>query len=176
VIDINVKGDLRNIERHLNKLQRRAVPKAAARAINRVIKTVQSEAARAIAKDTAFKVKEARQFLGMKKATWTQIEGKVIAERHSPNLIRFAAVQTKGGVKAKPYQKRRLYKHTFIANKGRTVFVRKGRSRLPIRPIYGPSIRAEFTRDQIRRIYATKAAQRWPIEMRAALQFYLSKL
>lgn len=176
MMDIDIKGDIKNIERHLFKFQKVAIPKAANRAINRVIKTVQGEAARTIAKETGFKVKQVRDHLDLTKSTWRTLTGRIVAKRHSPNLIRYGAIQTKKGVKAKPYRKRRLYPNTFIANQGRTVFVRTSKKRLPIRPVYGPSVRGEFIRDYIRRVYIAKGAARWRIELNAAIQYYLSKI
>lgn len=176
MIQLDVTGDLKQVERHLNKLQRSAVPKAANRALNRIVGPTKTKAASSITKQTAFKSKEVRDHLIVRRSNWRTLKASITAERYSPNLIHYGAIKAGRGVKAKPYRKRRVFKGAFIANQGRTVFKRTSPRRLPIKKVYGPSVRAEFKRDDIRRIYATKAAQRWRPEFYQALNYFISKI
>lgn len=64
-------------------------------------------------------------------------------------LREFGAVQFSKGVRAKVWGRLQTYRHTFIVDRlSSQVFVRTGRSRLPIRLVYGPSIAKELVKDQ----------------------------
>ena len=65
------------------------------------------------------------------------------------SLKEFGARQTAKGVSAAPWGKRRVFPHAFIApTLGGHVFIREGRSRLPIRKLWGPAIPREMVKDQ----------------------------
>lgn len=174
MITLSVKGTVDAIVKELNRLQREVVPKATARALNRTITTVNNEAARAISKRTGMGVRSIKEKLRIYKAGPHKLVAEIVAPKHAPNLIRYGARRTKKGVSAKAWNQRKVYKHTFIANDGRTVFARVGKARLPIKPIYGPSLPRTFVKQAIREVMEKVGAERFPIEFTRELRFLLS--
>lgn len=64
----------------------------------------------------------------------------------------FAPRQTKKGVTAKAWGKRKLYRHAFMAQmkSGHMgIYRREGRERLPIKEMYGPSVPREMATNEI---------------------------
>lgn len=63
-------------------------------------------------------------------------------------LSHFSPRQFSYGVRAKPWNKVQTFPHAFVAKKlHNNVFVREGRSRLPIKKLWGPSIPKEMVKD-----------------------------
>lgn len=123
----------------LTAIQKKVIPQAVSTSINKTARTVFKEIKRDVAKDTGLKQKEVAERMGLVKANkYTQTAYIKMSGRYF-NLIRFKARQTKKGVKAKAWGKSKLYRGAFIANKGRTVFARKGKKRLPIKALVGPN-------------------------------------
>lgn len=174
-MQISVKHDVQSALRSLSDLQRNAVPRAAARALNRTADQVQSAAVKEIAAETGLLQKDVRAVLTRIRATWDKLTAVVISSGRAANLIRFGARQTRAGVSANAWGKRKVYPHTFIANQGRTVFVRRGAARLPIRPVFGPSIPREMAREKVAALLKRTAAERWPINFKSELDFYTGK-
>jgi hypothetical protein len=160
-LEFNFKGDLKEIERHMDKVQRRAVPKAATRALNKVIGNARTEAIKKIIKHASLTGKVIRPYMGIKKATWGHLVAHLTVSKFTPNLIRFKAIQTKQGVKATPWKKRKLHRGAFIANKNKTVFKRVGKSRTPIVPVFGPSLINEFKRDEVQTAIGIRTLEQW---------------
>ena len=51
------------------------------------------------------------------------------------------------GVSAAPWNKRRIFAHSFIVPKFNRAYVRTSKSRLPIRGLYGPNLARELVKD-----------------------------
>lgn len=176
-MQISIKADVKRALADLRN-DRAAVEKAAARALNRTAQQVMSAAVKEIARETGLKQKDVREALRRVNAKARNLYAAVIAVGHAVNLIRFTK-QTRdqarraGGVIANAWGKRKLYAGTFIGNKGRTVFVRKGKARLPIRSVHGPSIPREMAREKVRKHIEQVIRARWPINFNADLRYYL---
>jgi hypothetical protein len=170
---IDIRFDTKDVERELNRWQREVIPKAAAAALNKVAATIEVQTAREISKTTGMGVRTIKEKIAVHRAGPAHLIASIEGFAHAPNLIRYGARQTKQGVSANAWNKRKIYKHTFIANQGRTVFARVGKARLPIKPIYGPSVRKEFER--ARALMKTVAEQRWGIEFERAVRLYLAR-
>ena len=101
----------------------------------------------------------------------------------SKNVIEFGARQTKKGVSAKVWGKRRVYKGAFIGsgrNSGKQlVFARtsgatkSGKKR--IKALHGASLPREFHRGDMEKIFNKKIKTRFPILFKRALEFHLMK-
>lgn len=179
-MQINVKADVQQALRELSHAKAQ-VRQAAARALNRTAEQVQSAAVKEIARETGLKQKDVRVAMSRRRAKASNLVAVVIATGRAVNLIRFTK-QTReqarraGGVIANAWGKSRLYPGTFIANLGRTVFVRRGKERLPIRAVHGPSIPREMAREKVAKHLETVIKTRWPINFAADLKFYLGKI
>jgi hypothetical protein len=63
------------------------------------------------------------------------------------NIAWFGGVQRGKGVSAAPWNKRRIFAHSFIVPKFGRAYIRTSRSRLPIRGLYGPNLARELVKD-----------------------------
>jgi len=175
-ININVKADITQVQRFLDKEGRKAVNKAATRSLNRTVKQVNASAAKRISKIIGLKVKDVKDKLIIFKASHRKLTAVIEATGKAMNLIRFGAKQVKKGVSAKAWGKRKVYKGAFIANKGKTVFKRTSSNRLPIKPVYGPDIPHTFIDEEVQKEMETTANKRWPINFSQDLKYYLSRI
>ena len=95
------------------------------------------------------------------------------------NVIEFGARQTKKGVSAKVWGKRRVYKHAFIGsgkNSGKhLVFGKSKRNQKKLKALHGASLPREFHRQDMEKIFNKKIKTRFPILFKRALEFHLMK-
>ena len=167
-MQISVEADIRGATRGLLLMQK-DINTAAVAALNRVAVTTRAVASRSISQQTSLPVNEVRQRVPLVRANKYTLEAEISAKKYAPNLMRYAARQTRPGVSAKAWRERKVYRGTFIANKGRTVFKRTTRERLPIEPVYGPSVPRTFIRDETTRAMRSTIDRRFPLEFDRAL-------
>jgi Prophage minor tail protein Z (GPZ) len=110
----------------------RQIPKALNSTINKVARTIRKEGVRQLSKETGIKQKDIRRDVDIRKSNLQTLSARIRATGSHTNIIRFGARQTKKGVSAALWKKRRVFKGAFIANQGRTVFTRKGKGRYPL--------------------------------------------
>jgi hypothetical protein len=170
---IKIAHELGALRKELTKTRRTIIPKAAARALNRTGQQVQSAATKRVAKDMGIKQKDAKPAIKRSKATVLVKFVEITARGRPLNLMRFGARQTKKGVSAKPWGKRRIFKGAWIGNDGRTVFKRVGKSRQPIRGVYGPGIAKSF--EDARPAAFKVFRDRWPVNFRDAMRSLMIK-
>ena len=95
------------------------------------------------------------------------------------NVIEFGARQTKKGVSAKAWGKRRIYKGAFIGsgrNSGKQlVFGKSKRKKNKLKALHGASLPREFHREDMAKIFNKKIKTRFPILFKRALEFHLMK-
>ena len=153
-IAIEVKAEIKEATRSLDRLQRRVVPKATYQALNRTAATVRTRVRRRLAEYMNIAQKEIKDALILKKASRNHLVATVIATGKSIPLTKFKGTrQLKAGVVSRIHGKRVLRKGTFLATVGkkkdhRGAFRRKGgrrgppphRSELPIIQLVGPSV------------------------------------
>jgi hypothetical protein len=81
------------------------------------------------------------------------------AKGEETNIGLFGARQGKKGVSAAPWNKRHVFKSTFMVGKyGDKVYRRTGKTRLPIKPVYGPNIAREIVKDETAKTFNTAAS------------------
>jgi hypothetical protein len=136
----------------LSELGEKNAHKAGARAINRTLSNARTASVRVVAKDMALKQAHVRERITPVKATEKKPIGYLYATTKRTPLMLFKAKEAgKGrGVRAKLPGSAGKYPHAFIrtmrsGHEG--VFERKGRARLPIRELKGPSVAQSFTRN-----------------------------
>jgi hypothetical protein len=145
--------DTKNLTAALDALGRRG-PIALARAINRTAASERTAMARAVAADMGLTVSTAREAIRVDKASATTQAARVTARGKRIPLIEFKArgpEPSRGRGRGVTYQGqggRKTIPSAFLATVGtgrhRGVFLRRGRARLPIRELYGPSIAHVF--------------------------------
>lgn len=161
-ISVSVQTDVAEAVRRLGRDVERKALRAAAWSINRVADNVRAEAVREIAAETSIPSRMVRQKIIVRRATPDRLIAEVEAKPYSPNIGLMGGRQTKVGVSAKAWGKRRVYPRTFLNPRGTgKALVREDRERYPLRPIRGPSVRKTFMTERIQqRLYAV-IEQRW---------------
>jgi hypothetical protein len=151
--EFSVRVDARGFNRMAAVFERAGVnvKPALRRAINHTGDKARTHMGRALAKQTGLKYGQVRQALRTIPANVATLVYRIIAKGGYLSLKEFGARQTRKGVSAAPWGKRRVFPHTFIiASLGGHVFERKGAARYPIRKLWGPAIPAEMVKDQSR--------------------------
>ena len=69
------------------------------------------------------------------------------ARGEETNIAWFGGVQRGKGVSAAPWNKRRIFAHSFIVPRFGRAFLRRSKQRLPIRGVYGPNVARELVKD-----------------------------
>ena len=187
-IAIEVKADIKQATRSLDRVQRRVVPKATYQALNRTASTVRTRVRRRISTFMNIAQKHLKDSLSIEKASRNRLVARVWATGRSIPLIHFKGTrQLKAGVVSRVHRQRVLRKGTFTAatKKGhrgafRRIGGRRGpppnRSELPIVELVGPSVAQTVARKEIVEEMKKTARERFAIEFRRALNFGLSRL
>lgn len=161
MINIQIQADVKYLEKHLDASQRKHLPAAINAALNRTADQTWTAARRHIDSYTGFKIAQIKAMMAFYRSNPRKLAAILKAPRFAPNMIRYGARQNKIGVTAKPGKKMQLFRGHFIANKGRTVFHRTTKARLPIEPTYGYSLRREFARQGTIDVMDRAAAEVW---------------
>jgi len=191
-IKLEIKG-LKALEYAL-RTTAKELERAEVMAINRVASKARTEMKRAISseftilqKDVNKKLKVTKARKGHAVAVLEPIAGR---RGYSMNLIRF--IEKKPGIRE---QKRRIkaegnrpqlrfhikrggaktIKGAFIGNKGRTVFKRTGKARLPIEPVQTIGVPGMFKTRRVNERVLARIRKELPIEMESAVAQVIRK-
>jgi cation transport regulator ChaB len=160
MVTLNIKTNFSNVQRQLDAMRKDIATKALASALNKTTEQARSEMSRQIRAEfnlTPAKVKEklfvqkARYQAG-RFSLYATLSSSAKGGRRSINVINFQAKQTKKGLTAKIKRnggRVLVSSKGFIANAGRTAFMRLGKERLPIKAISTIDIPAMFTAKRI---------------------------
>lgn len=161
---IRLELKLKDFQRAVRRLQSRAKP-AIARSLNRSGVTTRTFMARKIAGDLRLKVNDIKAEIVVRDADVNKLRVLIIVKGAKLSLMKFAAkgpIPSRGkgtGVRVNvgPPGKRH-HPHAFIARtkiqtdgsggEALAVFERKGKTRLPIKKLHGPSLPAVFSKYQ----------------------------
>lgn len=202
MITVKIEG-LQDVQRKLAGMQRDMQAKVLQPAINKVADKARAEINRAIPQEFNVKASEVRNAIDVRKARTGKLEavitvfGSTSKRGRSLNMIHFlAAVQAAGqaikvrGAKGKRSELKALQQQlgflikkggglkkiqgAFVGNKGRTIFVREGRDRLPIKPLQVIGFSQMFNTKRINRRVMDKINQELPIEVDRAIKMLLA--
>lgn len=183
-MQIVVQTNFPEIANLLNELGDGIATQATARSLNATMaqaKTAMSKEIRAKYVLSASKVNES---LKVRKASARDGLFDLEASLESPsqrgrslNLINFGAKQTLKGVSIKISRDggRKLIPGAFIANKGRTVFKRVGKERLPIKALQTIDVAQMFNVKKINEAVVSAINQRFPVIFERELKFYVDR-
>lgn len=176
---VTLSNDIRQVRNNLNKLEREVLPQAINRSINRVGAKSQTQVRRHVAKEVGITQKVLKQrgfFAGIRSNVRTQTF-KIIIKYGSIPLKDFNPKQTKKGVTARAWGKRKLYQGAFVSETiGRHVFVRKTKKRLPIKKLYGPIPSRLADTPEVERKVGKVINESFKTELRRNISFYATKL
>jgi hypothetical protein len=173
MVSVTTTVDFSGAFREITNLEKAVLPQAATAALNRVAASARTQAVRVIGAESSLKQADVRPHVTLTKATRTRLEAVINAQPWSPNLIRYQARQVKAGVSARAWGQRKVYKGAFIGNKGRTVFKRATKERLPLKALHGPSVPKEFVATKTRSAMDAKIKERFVPEFESALRQFL---
>ena len=203
MITVKVEG-IEAVQRKLAGVQRDMRDKVLQPAINKVAEKTRAEINRAIPNEFAVKASEVRSAVDLRRARAGKLEavitvfGSTRKRGRSLNLIHFlAAYQALGkaiktrGAKVKKRDLADLQgqlgflikkaggikkiEGAFVGNKGRTIFRRTGKARLPIEPVQVIGFSQMFASRKLRDRIMAKINADLPVEVDRALQMIMAR-
>lgn len=133
---------IKTLDRAVSELSGKTIRLIGSRALNRAGASGRFKAGSALAKQTGLKVRLIRKAMVPTRASVGNLEYRIKAWGGDIALKHFDARETRKGVSARPFGRRKVFAGTFIRggkfpkrvslNKGGQVFARSGSSRLPI--------------------------------------------
>lgn len=182
MLTVSVKHDIKALSKTLTRMQRKDLPKAVTQALNKTADNVFSAVKKDISASTGIAQGKVAPHLNRRKATWNRLTASIAASKRTFNLIRFASpaairgYRKQAGLKAKAWSKRaRVFPGTFVGNKDRTAFIRKGKARLPIRAAHGPSIPRAMVSNKVAKHTRQVIRKRWPINLEQAVKRFFPR-
>lgn len=186
---INIRDNFEKVKVDLLKLQIEIRERAIARAINRTAEQARTQMVRGITQEFAVKSGEVREQVRIRKAREGSFGLLLNAEieafgrrkgKRSRNVMLFGARQVKGSkrkpggvsVLIKRGGGRKLIKGAFIGNKGRTVFQRLGKERLPIRGVETVDVPQMFNTRRINARVVAHIERVFPDVLRREIAYY----
>lgn len=155
---LNVETNFPDVAKQIDALADDIAKQASARAMNRTMEQGKTAMSRFIRDEFAMTAAKVNDALRINRVSASKGNFKLEASMESPskrgrslNLINFGARQTKKGVtfKVKRAGGRQIVTGAFIANQGRTVFVRTGKQRLPIKALQTINVAQMFNTRRI---------------------------
>ena len=160
--DLNALVSVENVLRQLGN----QAPHAIRRAVNRTGDKALTQVTRALAKQTGVKYGVVKRALTVQRANFGRATYRISSRGGYISLKEFNARQTKNGVSAMVWGKRRVFPHSFISEKlGGHVFVRMGRARNPIRKMWGPALPAELVKDETAAAFLATVSTELPLRV-----------
>lgn len=202
MIKIDVRGDFGRAM--LDSVRADLQPKVLQPALNKMADKVKADLARAIPEEYMVKASEVRSAVEVRRASSGSLQavvtifGSSSKRGRSMNLIHFlAVVQAAGraiklrGAKGKKSELDALQRQlgflikkggslkritgAFVGNKGRTIFQRVGRERLPIKPAQVIGFSQMFKSRKIERRILETISREMPVEIDRALKMVLAR-
>ena len=164
--------------RDIGNVPKKYVQKAMVTALNKVGAEVVTQAKRELKDATGLKAGTVAKKMTKDKARRNDETYTIRIKSRYLNLIEFNARQTKKGVSAKAWGKRKNYRGAFIGrgqNSGKELVFKKVRDSKRIKAVYGASLPREFVRQDMEKIFNKKIKTRFPILFKRALDFHLMK-
>jgi hypothetical protein len=166
VIRVASKPNFKGVEAPVRAATRRALNKIGAQGLTLTLRQLSGA--------TGVSQKKLREYITQNRADFAELSTSIRVRAHTFNIASVgAARQTRKGVSAGAWGKRRVYPGTFLIRGGLTAMKRVGKGRLPIRPVYGPRITREFKREgvdaQLEALVATKMKPTMTHELNFAL-------
>ena len=178
-MEVKVNSNFKKALRDIGNVPRKYVQKAMVTALNKVGAEVFTQAKKELAGATGLKQNVVVKGLKKDKARRGDEEYSIFIKSRYKNVIEFGARQTKKGVTAKVWGKRRIYRGAFIGsgrNSGKQlVFKKRSDNPKKIRALHGASLPREFHRQDMESIFKKKIKTRFPILFKRALDFHLMK-
>ena len=120
---------------------------AMSRALNHEGDKGRTQVKRALVKQTGIRYGAIDKAMATIHSTPATLTYRLKARGEETNIAWFGGVQRGKGVSAAPWNKRRIFAHSFIVPRFGRAFLRRSKQRLPIRGVYGPNVARELVKD-----------------------------
>jgi len=178
-MEVKVNSNFKKALRDIGNVPRKYVQKAMVTALNKVGAEVVTQAKRELKDATGLKAGVVAKKIKKDKARRNDNTYSIFIKSRYLNAIEFGARQTKKGVSAKIWGKRKIYRGAFIGggrNSGKQlVFKKRKNAPKRIEAVHGASLPREFERQGMAKIFNKKIKTRFPILFKRALDFHLMK-
>ena len=179
-MEVKVNSNMDRAMRGLWNVKTKYIQKALTTSLNKIGAEVFTQAKRELRDATGLKAGVVAKGLKKDKARKGDETYSIFIKSRYKNVIEFGARQTKKGVSAKVWGKRRIYKGAFIGsgrNSGKQlVFGKSKRKKNKLKALHGASLPREFHRGDMEKIFNKKIKTRFPILFKRAVQFHLMKV
>jgi len=178
-MEVRVNNNFKKALRDIGNVPRKYVQKALVTALNKVGAEVFTQAKRELKNATGLKAGVVAKGLKKDKARRGDEEYSIFIKSRYKNVIEFGARQTKRGVSAKVWGKRKIYRGAFIGggrNSGKRLVFKQAEDN-PKRAValHGASLPREFHRQDMESIFKKKIKTRFPILFKRAVEFQMLK-
>ena len=183
-MQLSIQTNFPEVAAALAKVQAEVARPATARALNATVAQAKTNMSREIRAEFNLSAGYVRDRLRITRASVRSGRLNLSAEliggdgkRRSANVIAFAAKETSRGVsvKIKKAGSRKTIAGAFIANKGRTVFAREGKKRLPIKPVRTVDVPQMFNTRKVNAAVIRTIEQRFPQIFERELAYALTQ-
>lgn len=196
MIRIRIKHDFPDAVRSLGVMQRELADKVLVAAINKTAEKARTEVTRAVTAEYNIKSSQVRNALELRRASARKIQAviEIFGSRNrrgrALNVIHFlerkvalaeARRRAKRGTlrdlhfKFKRAGGLKAIKGAFIGNRGRTVFRRIGKARLPIEPVQVIDVPQMFGSRKISNRVRERVEREFPVEIKRAMGYFLTR-
>lgn len=197
-VRIDVRTNVADVQRELRRLQSDIQQRAIARALNRTMDQGQTQMVRAIASEFEIKQSEVRARLSIRRAREGYFGGLLTVDLFAFqnkrgrgfNLIRFvekrvtlaeakrrqkAGTLNQLGFRIKKGGGIKRIQGAFIGNKGRTVFMREGDARLPIKAVTTIDVPQMFNTRRINSKVVKYVKDKFPEVLAREVDYYVKR-
>jgi len=178
-MEVKVNSNFKKALRDIGNVPRKYVQKALVTALNKVGVEVATQAKKELAGATGLKAGVVAKKIKKDKARRGDEEYSIFIKSRYLNVIEFGARQTKKGVSAKVWGKRKIYRGAFIGSGGNSgkqlVFKKRKDNPKKIKALHGASLPREFHRQDMEKIFNKKIKNRFPILFKRAVEFQMLK-
>jgi len=178
-MEVKVKSNMDKAMRGLWNVKTKYIQKALVTSLNKIGAEVFTQAKRELKDATGLKAGVVAKKVKKDKARRGDETYSIFIKSRYLNVIEFGARQTKRGVSAKVWGKRKIYRGAFIGggrNSGkRLVFRQHEDDPKKAIALHGASLPREFHRQDMESIFNKKIKTRFPILFKRAVEFHMLK-
>ena len=184
-MQLSITTNFADVKRQLNTLSEDIGKKATASALNKVVMQGKTAMSREIRAEFVLSAATVNQSLRISRARASGGRANLEANLSSIskpgqrglNLIHFQAKPTAKGVSFKVRRNgpRKVIPGAFIGNDGRTVFIRKGKQRLPIKALTTVDLQGMFKTKRINAKVVAMIEAKFPAIFANEVRYWLSK-
>ena len=183
-MQLSIKTNFPEVQRQLQQLQEDVAKQATARALNATVAQAKTAMSREIRAEFVIPAAKVNEALRINRARASNGAYSMEASLESPskrgrslNLSNFQARQTAKGVTFKVSRggPRKLIPGSFLINGGKTVMIREGKKRLPIKALQTIGVASMFNTKRINAKVVQLVNERFPVIFAREAKFYTDR-